>query len=446
MSCNICCEVYNKSSRAKICCPYCEYVACRTCCETYLLSESIAKCMNTGCAKEWHRKFLKETFTNTFLNTKYKEHIENVLFDQEKALMPDTQPLVEEKKAKIIIKQHIKKTEEAILKLMHKKRSLEYSLENGKHMAREKSVFIRQCPYNDCRGFLSTQWKCGICENWTCPDCHELKGLVRDCPHTCNADNVESAKLLSKDSKPCPKCQSLIFKIDGCDQIWCTQCHIAFCWKTGKLEKNIHNPHYFEWQRKNGGGVAPRNEHDIECGRILNNFVSANFFALSRNHSDLYFKTDYHPIIKKYGKIIEISTHNYVVVMPQYRVDYVLRNQNLRILYLENGITEEEFKRSIQKNDKKNRQNTEIYQVLNLLNTVIIDIVFRLIDEIRVSENSKHDVCKFEPEFSEIIKHCNSILKEISFTYNSILYEFDDVCHFIKKKVKKQVTAAASEN
>ena len=72
MSCNICCEVYNKSSRAKICCPYCEYVACRTCCETYLLSESIAKCMNTGCAKEWHRKFLKETFTNTFLNTKYK--------------------------------------------------------------------------------------------------------------------------------------------------------------------------------------------------------------------------------------------------------------------------------------------------------------------------------------------------------------------------------------
>ena len=84
--------------------------------------------------------------------------------------------------------------------------------------------------------------------------------------------------------------------------------------------------------------------------------------------------------------------------------------------------------------------------MLNLLNTVIIDIVFRLIDEIRVSENSKHDVCKFEPEFAEIIKHCNSILKEISFTYNSILYEFDDVCHFIKKKVKKQVTAAASEN
>ena len=34
-----------------------------------------------------------------------------------------------------------------------------------------------------CRGFLSTAWKCGLCENWTCPHCFELKGLQKDDPN-----------------------------------------------------------------------------------------------------------------------------------------------------------------------------------------------------------------------------------------------------------------------
>ena len=56
--------------------------------------------MKPDCAKEWTRKFLRENLTNVFLTSKYREHLEDVLFDQEKALMPATQPLVEEKIAK----------------------------------------------------------------------------------------------------------------------------------------------------------------------------------------------------------------------------------------------------------------------------------------------------------------------------------------------------------
>ena len=94
--------------------------------------------------------------------------------------------------------------------------------------------------------------------------------------------------MLAKDSKPCPKCQSLIFKINGCDQMWCTQCHTAFSWKTGKLEKNIHNPHFYEWQRKNGGGAAPRNPGDFECGRELDFHTSDTIQTLSKKHPDFY--------------------------------------------------------------------------------------------------------------------------------------------------------------
>ena len=53
--------------------------------------------MNPTCAKEWSRKFIRENFTNVFINTKFRGHLETILFDQEKALLPATQPIVEEK-------------------------------------------------------------------------------------------------------------------------------------------------------------------------------------------------------------------------------------------------------------------------------------------------------------------------------------------------------------
>lgn len=81
---------------------------------------------------------------------------------------------------------------------------------------KEKRTFVRPCPVNECRGFLSTAWKCGMCENFTCPHCHEVKGKSRDAPHVCLQENVETAKLLAKDTRPCPNCGTRIFKISGC--------------------------------------------------------------------------------------------------------------------------------------------------------------------------------------------------------------------------------------
>jgi hypothetical protein len=82
--------------------------------------------------------------------------------------------------------------------------------------ADERAKFVRQCPVSACRGFLSTAWKCGTCDTWACPNCHEVKGATKDAAHTCNPDCVASARLLEKETRPCPKCASAIFKISGC--------------------------------------------------------------------------------------------------------------------------------------------------------------------------------------------------------------------------------------
>jgi len=833
--------------------------------------------MKPECAKEWSRKFLRENFTNVFLITKYKEHLEDVLFDQEKALLPATQPLVEERIARRGLEKQIRDLTLLIDDLYKQKRDLERQIHHGivsVSEEKERARFVRQCPANGCRGFLSTQWKCGICEQWSCPECHELKGPNRDCAHTCDPNNVETAKLLAKDSKPCPKCQSLIFKIDGCfasdtpvllwdgtvkmsqniqvgdilvgddgekrtvenlisgedelfrikhgngndnsyivnskhtlvlkfcgeksiiwfqtinswkicwfdrtekrtrtkqfkvnndcdketakinaekylqdlnldevilltvedylkldkwtkknllgfksshginyceqdieldpyllgiwlgdgthceptiasndaeireyisnwcsannselvqeakytlrirkkgysfgkeniygekyknmpeycertnpftnllkkynlirnkhipqqylmnsrenrlkllagiidtdghvpkeyngkrvviiqsneklskqiinlayslgfvvnytirerknvsifgtepkdyknqfvinisgeklhemptilprkkcsssnynkdyfryrievlpigkgnyygwsvnsnnrfllndftvvkncDQIWCTQCHIAFSWKTGKLEHHIHNPHFYEWQRKNGGGAAPRNPGDIECGRELNHIVVARIQELAKKHSDLYKGEQrklnaYWPVhsysgkIERFVDIIRNCVHNTRIELPNFQTDYVIRNQDLRIKYLEGSISEYDFKTMIQRNDKKTKKNTEISQVLHLANTAVTDIVFRLVDNLDKSNNGLHDIDSFLREIDEITKYCNEIFKDIAFTYSIVRYGFNEFFNFVtlprEKKGKKKAAVAASND
>jgi len=217
-TCFICVNSFNQSTRKLIKCPYCDFSACKTCCETYVLGESTVKCMSNTCDREWTRQFITNTFTAVFINGKLKKHREQVLFDNERALLPATQPLVERN-----IK--IEKTEKELYDIQRKMRELTiekhtttaelWRLRN-RNAPVERAEFVRACPDNNCRGFLSTQWKCGICEQWACPDCHEIKGRNRDIAHECNPDTLATARLLANDTKPCPNCRTGIFKIDGC--------------------------------------------------------------------------------------------------------------------------------------------------------------------------------------------------------------------------------------
>jgi hypothetical protein len=124
MSCNICCNDFKKNC-PNIACMYCNFEACRTCCETYILSEQTPKCMKLSCGKEWSRKFLREKFTNSFLINKFKKHIEGVLFDREKALLPATQPLVQEKIRKKNIRYRIKEIDNQMKYLQNLRNSLD---------------------------------------------------------------------------------------------------------------------------------------------------------------------------------------------------------------------------------------------------------------------------------------------------------------------------------
>jgi hypothetical protein len=478
--CNICCDKFNRSNRIKLNCYYCNYLACRNCCEKYILSQLIPKCINNDCGKEWSRKFLRENFTARFLNTKYKSHLENILFNREISLMPTTQPLVEEIHRKRKIRKELSELDKMIYDLQVKKKELEKTLHKQNDEKIKEINFVKSCPYDGCKGFLNKDWKCGLCDNITCKTCHELIGIYdensKEEDHICKPENIETAKLINKDSKPCPKCHSLIFKIDGCDQIWCTQCHTAFDWKTGKLENIIHNPHYYEWQRKNG--TLERVEGDIECGRELNQFTIQRIHKsiIDNQHTDLYkimkkskynqnlkrlnpYKNDINDEIEYYmwdncinrlEYSIRQCVHNNRVEMDRFRTDNINVNQNLRIKYLLNELNENQFKNLIQKNDKKNKKNNEIYQVFDLCNTILTDIIYRCIDDLKNTMFNKNNIRKFMGELDGLIEYCNNLFSDISITYTCTLYKFSNTMAFISidriKRIKKMNFDSENEN
>jgi ribosomal protein S27AE len=267
---------------------------------------------------------------------------------------------------------------------------------HGGQVEHERRQFVRACPAADCRGFLSSAWKCGMCDNWSCPDCHEVKGKDKDAPHTCDPNSVETAKLLAKDSRNCPKCASMIFKIDGCDQMYCTQCHTAFSWRTGRVETGtIHNPHYYEYHRQRG--TLQRNPGDVPCG----GFPEWHFVArlCPRTHAFHYRIAAAH----------RTYAHCQWAVMPRYTTGNQ-DNRDLRIKFMIGDINEDEFKKKIQQREKARLRKGEIRQVLEMYTTVLGDLF-----QAYVSNSSASELVE---SLDELRNHFNATMLAVSNRYS----------------------------
>jgi hypothetical protein len=445
--CSICCETYNKSTRAEILCMYCKFPSCRSCCQTYILGETTAKCMNESCGKEWIRKFITDSFPATFINGPLKKHRENVLFDRERALLPATQPYAEALKQiknndneimnifKMINDLNRRRNDLAIRQRLLKENPVHaveigeenLNIDNDKQPRRN---FIKACPVDECRGFLSSQWKCGLCETWTCPDCNIIIGKSKDAPHTCDPNNIESAKMLKAETKPCPKCAASIFKIDGCDQMWCTQCHTAFSWNTGRIETKIHNPHYYEWLRKTQGSV-PRDPLDIPdndrgyCAegdvgprmiRILQTIIS-NKKRKDDGLSDLYSS--------KISWMIRNIVHYREVVIRDTNNDYEEKNRKLRISYLMNEITEDMLKTKLQQTEKRYNKKNEEMNVYRLVCDGSSDIIRRFVHYLQTTNGTDNDINYIIiDEIKPLVDYANECLCDISKTYGGKTFVF----------------------
>lgn len=96
--CGICCDTI-KGHNTEIVCKYCNFACCKNCSKTYILSIiNTARCMNNDCDKIWDREFLIDQFKYTFVNTDYKKHRQNLLYDLEVAKFQETLAIIESRK------------------------------------------------------------------------------------------------------------------------------------------------------------------------------------------------------------------------------------------------------------------------------------------------------------------------------------------------------------
>jgi hypothetical protein len=187
-----------------------------------------------NCRRAWNREILTQRFPITFINQTYKTHRENVLYERERSLLPDTQPKV----AQVVLKRDMERERRALQEriqehyaklaqlrtTLHETERTLRALNNGVNTRGNtfRSVVIRGCPKPECRGFIQKDWTCGLCQTHICNKCHDIlpkaaaEGEEPVPEHECKPDDVETATLIMKQTHPCPKCSVPIYKIDGC--------------------------------------------------------------------------------------------------------------------------------------------------------------------------------------------------------------------------------------
>lgn len=387
MSCSVCLEETNKSTRAPSNCQYCNTIICRTCIQTYLLNDisDTPQCVNPTCGHGWSREWLDSQFTRTFRLNTYKEHREKILADREKARLPETQ----EQAAFYKVAQTASNTLEAESKELHRQlQELQIKINicdtaryNAKRTLdtfgtvayppvrtnttettpkRTVAEFIKPCPADGCKGFLSTAWKCGLCEQWSCPDCHDLKGPNKDVLHTCDPTKVETARLIQRETKGCPKCGVRISKIDGCDQMWCTACNTAFNWRTNVIARGpVHNPHYFDWLRQQGLQPQQQQANPIHNCEQTDDRRIVRLLEDQGRRRPLYAPAGYvEPTLQRHQQTNRYLYEAYRI-RNEYADPYMRRNQDaeetfrrLRVRYMIGEVSEEEWKTALQRTEK----------------------------------------------------------------------------------------------
>ena len=507
--CSVCAEPFTSIVRTKISCGHCSYSACKTCVSRYLLSQAVdAHCMN--CRTGWNRDFLDQHMTKAFRTGPWRDHRKKMIVNREKALLPNFQkyaaakkrvnelsPLlikarseeytILESKSKIdrniyntkklmiahpdkdeehidllkkLLDEHVNQTIKSTKQSVKRERIeikynkyLDIYVGNTKKDV-EKREFIMKCVKEGCRGFLSQSYKCELCNTYVCKDCMVVKKDRDDTEHVCKKDDIDTVSLIRKETRPCPKCGIRISKIDGCDQMFCVaeDCHTAFSWISGKIISGvIHNPHYYEWLRRNNSGEAPRNIGDIPCGGIpqISTIISA---AKTLRMNTAYNQTNTYT---KIASIHRCLTDLEYVRIPHYNV---VRDVNLlkevHVEYLLGIINEVKWTQSIYLKEVNIEKKQCIAQVLNTFMNAGADLMRTVVNimaqmqrdklanlEYKIDKNTLQPISNVLEQFDNLRNYINETLEKLAENISTPVPQFDKLYNWVNSSSYERIKA-----
>ena len=425
MDCPICCEKFTKCTRKAIDCNSCGEKVCSGCFKRYLIESGdiSPKCM--FCSKEIAYSHTRDVLPVSWINSVYLDKRASHLMAREKSLLPQSQDDV---KDELDRRERIKKAaaiDSEINKLMTQIQNLEiekYNVLRGRrHKKATKTVTLRRCAKPECKGFLESDWRCGICKTKACASCGEIK----DEEHECDEQIKMNFELIRRDTRPCPQCAIPIHKWEGCNQMYCTQCSCMFDYRTGRLETGFfHNPHYFEALQ---AGTIQARVGDTNCVMGDRNFM--NYVRAFRGIIDN----------KKLMNLVQLTRHINDVTLERFQPNTL--DQQCRIMrreYLMEELDETEWLKRLKMIEKKREKNKEIYQLLELFKDISNDVIFNtgeVFKQFNIQSNLQIQKSR------ETWSHKKIKINEQEFTAEEIvtngIAEVDRITKFINSKFKK---------
>ena len=423
-TCVVCCDT-KLTQRTRSRCRLCDFECCRTCLKQYLLSlNDDPQCMN--CRKGMTHEMLLECLPRTWVDKEYRRHREDVLLDQQKALIPATQEAVELRRLQRASSERLLALQE--LKYMYRRKLRDVQLridaeyrtlrtELAHRPARRQ--FVMKCAKEGCRGFVSEQYRCAVCEGETCSRCHVFKEPGDAAEHVCDPDTVATVALLRRDSKRCPQCAVWVHRYQGCSQMFCTNCKTMFDYVTlrriGQSEA-FHNPHLTEYLASQAAGGAPgRALGDIPCGGMPHQTTLIGFLRAHAHEDQLLARR----VMHLHRAIVDLEH----VWLPRYR-DQVQDLEELRVQFCLNDFGEDEWKKRLQREERKRAKRHEIFLVLEMMVHAGGDL-FRqmLVPESRgatVGRPLAH-VGAIYAEVCALVDHANAQLRKVSKGFGCIV-------------------------
>tara|TARA_B100001758_G_scaffold147023_1_gene126717 strand:- start:2433 stop:3980 length:1548 start_codon:yes stop_codon:yes gene_type:complete len=317
-----------------------------------------------------------------------------------------------------------------------------------------KSIYNRPCSNSTCNGMLKTDSNlCSICYHITCSKC--LQPYNKDIKdHKCNEDDIKTAKLIKHDTKYCPKCNFGITKISGCDVMFCTQCNTSFNWKTMEiLTKNLHNPHYLEYLRKNGTQRERNNVvNNCTANPTITDFDTRRFSNIRNFCYDVQLFNPFKIIMNKGINVIQYILHiseNATNIRTKIN-NYENSNREARINFLLNKIDRDAFNEIVSKNCYEIRILTQKEQIVLTAKDISTELIFNLsnnelmainnsIFNILDSSTSNNSFSKISNKTEEFFRPYITIetFKKVMDKLDNIITEIKNIAQYCIKEDKE---------
>ena len=418
--CLICYETF-EGKRKPIHCKGCEGEFCKECIQTHIISlKEEPSC--PSCHYIWDKEFCESTLTKKFMRGTYKKSRVDLFYKSEKEklanTMKDVENIIKSEEYNEIIDNEKKEIRQLRAKLYMKTESLKKMREEQRNLRLPNYIseneFNTKCPNTDCNGFLNEDFKCILCSTSFCNKCLEKVNITshggesKTNNHTCDPEKVATYEMIKRECKPCPGCGEPISKINGCDQMWCTKCHVAFSWDTGKIDYgNVHNPHFIEWEKMQGKMMI-RQPGEILCGGLpephiinfLSERASLTYRKFKRERMDNYDKIpgddvnskgfprySNFPVFKNtinqsrffewFADFIGNVSMFRAYVLDDYR--FMCRRKDItrevRIKFLRNQISEKLFKSNVYRIRQKQAKDLDLLHIYELCYVVCVEQV-----------------------------------------------------------------------